>query len=357
MRSLWIVTHNLAAGGCERVIAQLAGCFAEAGLAVTVATEYECEAFYPLHAKVRRFSMLSGSACPSRAIPRAYGNLRRAVRRARPDAVLAMPEKVNVWTVLFLLGSGVPVIVSERNDPRRHPESRLKRLLRRLVYPFAAGFVFQTAQAAAYFPESVRGRAAILDNPLSLDRIGAAWTGPRDRRIVFVGRLERQKNAALLLTAFARFRPAHPDWTLQFYGDGSERQSLAALAETLSLTEAMRFFGTVEDVADRIRSAGIFALPSDFEGMPNALLEAMALGLPAVATDCPAGGCASLIAHGSTGLLVPAGDADALAAALCALADAPERAAALGRAAREASVRFESRTVAEKWRRYLESCL
>ena len=159
MKRLLIMTHNMAGGGCERVIAQLANRFADWGIACTIVTEYACESFYPLDARVRLMPLLPGGACPSRSIPRAYLALRRLVRRERPDVVLAMPEKVNVWTVLFLLGSGVPVVVSERNDPRRHPESRVKRLLRALLYPFARGFIFQTQGAAACFPAaSARAR-------------------------------------------------------------------------------------------------------------------------------------------------------------------------------------------------------
>ena len=214
MKRLLIMTHNMAGGGCERVIAQLANRFADWGIACTIVTEYACESFYPLDARVRLMPLLPGGACPSRSIPRAYLALRRLVRRERPDVVLAMPEKVNVWTVLFLLGSGVPVVVSERNDPRRHPESRVKRLLRALLYPFARGFIFQTQGAAACFSRRIRARAAILKNPLDAARLGSPWEGQREKRVVFVGRLEAQKNVPLLIRAFARFHAAHEEWTL-----------------------------------------------------------------------------------------------------------------------------------------------
>lgn len=356
MKRLFIMTHNMAGGGCERVIAQLAGRFSDWGIECTIVTEYACASFYPLDARVRLVPLLAGSACPSRQIPRAYLRLRRLVRRERPDVVLAMPEKVNVWTVLFLLGSGVPVVVSERNDPRRHPESRVKRILRALLYPFARGFVFQTEQAAACFSKRIRRRAAVLPNPLDAARLGPPWNGARERRVAFVGRLEPQKNVPLLLAAFARFHAAHPDWTLALYGDGSQRETLEAMARALLPEDAVAFFGLCPDVAERIRRAGIFALCSDFEGMPNALIEAMALGLPSVATDCPSGGCASLIEHGHNGLLVPPGDAEALCRALGRLADEPALAASLGLRARELAVRLDDRRVAGEWRDYLENC-
>lgn len=356
MKDLFIMTHNMAGGGCERVIAQLANRFVDWGIACTIVTEYACQSFYPLDGRVRLVPLLPGDACPSRCIPRAYLALRRLVRRERPDVVLAMPEKVNVWTVLFLLGSGVPVVVSERNDPRRHPESRVKRLLRRLLYPFARGFVFQTAGAAACFPRGIRARAAILPNPLDTARLGPPWEGEREKRVVFVGRLEAQKNVPLLLRAFARFRAAHPDWTLSLYGDGSQRASLEALARSLLPDGGAVFAGARQDVAACIRRAGIFALSSDFEGMPNALIEAMALGLPCVATDCPSGGCAALIDDGKNGLLVPAGNEGALSRAMARLADDPALAAELGRAARRMADTLDDRRVAGEWRGYLAGC-
>ena len=356
MKRLCIVTHNMAGGGCERVIAQLANQFVAWGIGCTIVTEYACASFYPLDERVRLVPMLPGGACPSRSIPRAYLALRRLVRRERPDVVLAMPEKVNVWTVLFLLGSGVPVAVSERNDPRRHPESRVKRALRRLLYPFARGFIFQTEQAAAYFSRRIRARAAVLPNPLDAARLGPPWDGPREKRVAFVGRLERQKDVPLLLNAFARFHASHPDWTLDLYGDGSQRAALEAQAGALLPPGAVAFFGACPDVADRIRRAGLFALSSAFEGMPNALIEAMALGLPCVATDCPCGGPAALIEHGQNGLLAPVGDAEAFAAALSRLADDPALAAALGRRARDIATRLDVRRVAGEWRDYLASC-
>ena len=173
---------------------------------------------------------------------------------------------------------------------------------------------------------------------------------------MFVGRLEAQKNVPLLIRAFARFHAAHEEWTLSLYGDGSERAPLEALARALLPAGAAVFEGARPDVADCIRRAGAFALSSDFEGMPNALIEAMALGLPCVATDCPSGGCAALIRDGENGLLTPAGDEAALCRALCRLADEPALAASLGRAARRVADELDDRRVAGEWREYLADC-
>lgn len=354
LKRLLIVTHNLAGGGCERVISLLSAFFCERGIDVSIATEYACESFYALDPRVRVFPLLQKNECNTRDIPKAYAALRRHVLSVRPDLVLALPEKVNVWAALFLIGARVPLVVCERNDPRRHPERMLKRVLRRLVYPFARGFVFQTAEQASFFPRRVRARGAVLDNPLDTLQLPAPYFFEREKTVVSAGRLEPQKNFPLLVRAFAAFYRNHPDWKLIVYGEGGERAALERLCGELLPGGAYSLPGQSATLDLDIQKAGMFVLPSDFEGMPNVLIEAMAMGLPVVATDCPCGGPASLVRNGESGLLVPVGDETALAAAMALLADEPALAAKLGREAAGIRARVDAVTVTELWRAYLE---
>ncbi|MDO4572003.1 MAG: glycosyltransferase [Clostridia bacterium] len=350
---LMIVTHNMAGGGTERVIARLLRYFVRAGDSCTLVTECAGPSFYALPEAVERLSLLEGPHIGYRYLPRAYLRLRRLVKARRPDMVLAMPEKVNVWTVLSLMGTGVPVVVSERNDPKRHPENRLKRLLRRLVYPMAAGFIFQTDMAAACFPARIRARGAVLDNPLDTSRMPPANTGARGRTVVGAGRLEPQKNFSLLIEAFARFFAAHPDWRLVIYGEGRERGALEARARALLPPDAWSMPGQTEALDAALLQAGMFVLSSDFEGMPNALIEAMALGAPCVAADCRAGGPAALIRDGENGLLTPAGDPAAMAAAMARAADDAPLRRQLSRNAEQIRLRLDEALVCGQWRSYL----
>ena len=354
MKKLLIMTHNMAGGGCERVIALLAGAFAARGIEVMIATEYAAPCAYALDPRVALRPLTEDPVCRTRDIPRVYAALRRVCRKFRPDAVLAMPEKVNVWTVLALLLSGTPVIVSERNDPARHPESRVKRLLRRLVYPAAAGFIFQTEEARSYFPARIRRRGVVLDNPLDCRDLPAPYTDARDRVIVGAGRLDGQKNFALLIRAFTDFYAAHPDWRLVIYGEGGAREALEEMASALP-AGAVTLPGRTEQLARDMQRAGMFVLSSDFEGMPNVLIEAMAMGLPAISTDCASGGPRALIRDRENGLLVPVGDRAALGGAMARLADDAALAARLGARAAELRDRVSLARVSEKWREYIES--
>ena len=236
MKKLFIVTHNLKGGGCERVICILASRFAAMGLATTIVTEHRSPVAYPLDERVECRSLSPKERMGAKDILPVYLALRKLVQAERPDLVLAMPEKVNVWTVLFLLGTGVPVVVSERNDPRRHPPSRIKRLLRRLVYPLCPGFVFQTKEQAAYFSKAIQKRGVVLDNPLETEHLPEPPSPEtREKLVVSAGRFNHQKNFPLLIRAFARTAAEHPDWKLVIFGEGEEEENLRALISELSL--------------------------------------------------------------------------------------------------------------------------
>ncbi|HWQ05654.1 MAG TPA: glycosyltransferase [Feifaniaceae bacterium] len=354
MKKLLIVTHKMSGGGCERVIAQLLSCYAQEGVECLLATECGVPSFYDLPEQVRHIYLSFDKTLRPSSIPRAYQKLRKLVLQEKPDVVLAMPEKVNVWTVLFLLGTGVPVVVSERNDPHRHPESKIKRLLRWLFYPFAKGFIFQTEDAAAFFPKKIRSRGVVLDNPLDIARIPARFEGARRPVVAAAGRFHQQKNFAMLIRAFARFYKTHHSYSLVIYGEGGEKQALMRLASSLGVAGSVEFAGQSKTLLSEINDCAMFVLSSDYEGMPNVLIEAMACGLCCVATDCPIGGVRSLVKDGENGLLIGVGDEDALSFAMSAIADDPMLAERLGNNAAQIQSRLDEAVVAGQWMRYLE---
>jgi glycosyltransferase involved in cell wall biosynthesis len=180
--------------------------------------------------------------------------------------------------------------------------------------------------------------------------------GGEPHDIVSVGRLTAQKNQALLIRAFARIAGRTKE-KLRLYGAGELREELQALIESLGLSERVRLMGLSGNVAGDVRNARMFVLSSDYEGLPNALLEAMAMGLPCVSTDCQGGGPAMVIENGVNGLLTPIGDEEALAAAMLRLLQNPEEAEAMGRAAKKAAERFRPDAVFEQWRQYAEDIL
>jgi glycosyltransferase involved in cell wall biosynthesis len=182
---------------------------------------------------------------------------------------------------------------------------------------------------------------------------GVSETDNDGRHIVAMGRLEPVKGFDLLLRAFAACRDRHPDWTLTILGDGKERQRLEALAKELGITAHVRLPGTVADPTPVLRRADLFVLSSRFEGFPNALLEAMALGVPVVATDCAGG----IVRHDVDGLLVPRDDPSALADAMAVLMDDEPRRLRLSERAADVITRFEVHHVMGIWETVIDDVL
>lgn len=171
------------------------------------------------------------------------------------------------------------------------------------------------------FPTGIRKKSVVIPNPLEPKE--EPYAGAREKRIVAVGRLNAQKNHKLLLCAFAAFAKEHSGYVLELYGQGEQEAELRALAGKLEIDGSVIFKGFSAHVLSDIRTASMYVLSSDYEGISNSMLEAMALGLPVIATDCPIGGSRMYIRDGVNGLLVPVGDAGALAGAMGKLADDP----------------------------------
>ncbi len=358
---LTLVIPSLNPGGAERVLSVLANHWVAQGHAVTVVT-YDDQGeppFYDLDSRVVHRALRLGGA---RGILRGMWNLSRRVRvlrreilASKPDAVLSFMETTNVLALLAMLGTGIPVTVAERTDPHRYRPGRLWDVLRRLLYGRAHAIVTQTERAAEFFRPRWNDRLHVIPNPVppppapdSLDpRLPVS--GPA---IVSVGKLVHLKGYDVLVTAFAKVAPRYPDWNLVIYGAGDQLNTLSEWAAALGVGERVHFPGVTRTPYAVMRQAGVFVLSSRFEGFPNTLCEAMACGLPVIATDCPSGP-REIVTDGVDGLLVPNEDATALAEALERLMSDPELRVRLGRAAEKITERFSVDSVGERWVRVM----
>ena len=279
--------------------------------------------------------------------------LRHAIRKCRPDVVLSFIDKVNVLTIFATVGLGVPVVVSERIDPRHSRIGVLWRMLRLCCYRYAARVVVQTRNALEFFPERVRRRACVIPNPVCAVRDGVTiGRFGRPSTIVGMGRLSHQKGFDLLLRAVATIAGTHRSWSLVIWGEGECRAELEGLRDQLGLRGRASFPGwTAEPVAEMTR-AGIFVLPSRYEGFPNVLCEAMACGIPVVSFDCPSGP-REIVRNGVDGILVTAEDVGALARALGALLENESERRRLAERATEVTDRFGVQRVMSMWERVL----
>lgn len=347
-----VVTRNMVGDGAERVIAQLVNYFASRGKQCSIVTLNDDEVFYKLDPSISVLPV--GRKSDNKVLDKLlrYRQVRKMVLGQKPDLVLSMPEEIGVYVLLALLGTKIPVYVSERNNPWVMPDVKVTRLLRTLMYPFAKGIIFQTEMAKSFFPESIRAKGIVLKNPVDPGRIPAQYCGQREDVIVAAGRLSEQKNMPLLLKAFARFSPNHPEFRLRIFGEGELREELTELSRSLDIGEKVELPGRSTTLLEKMNPAAMFVLSSDYEGMPNVLLEAMCMGMPCISTDCPSGGPRELIRNGENGLLVPVGEETALAAAMERMAD-PAFAKQMADAAYEIREELTSPDIFTSWYRYL----
>ncbi|MBO5952775.1 MAG: glycosyltransferase [Oscillospiraceae bacterium] len=353
MKKIAFVTRVLASGGAEKVLGQIVNACAEQGMECLVITIWENRYSADFHPNVKVVELDQvGDGLKGKL--QQYGQIRRLICEAGSELVLSMPEDIGIYVILALLGTGIPVVVSERNNPWVMPNKRITRILRRLAYPFAKGLIFQTERAASFFPKAQQKKGIVLPNPLACDRLPEVWNGQREKTVVSAGRLDAQKNFPLLIEAFAKFHETHPDYKLVIYGEGQQRETLEKLAAEKLPEGVWSMPGRVSDLPQRIARCSIFALSSDYEGVPNVLIEAMAVGTPAVSTDCAPGGAAALIENGKNGLIVPVGDAKSLAESLAYMADHPAEAVAMAEEAVKIRQRLDASKVTEQWLDYLK---
>ena len=315
--------------------------------------------FYPLPDSVRQVCVdkLRGRGIRQlvRVLSRPF-RIRREVRRLNPDIVVSFMDTMNVTTLISCLGLGIPVVVSERNDPALNRIGGLKELLRDRLYPLAQLVVTQTNRAARYFPLSLQPKLRIIPNPVPLSRLCAEPDKANAEgrlRVIAVGRLERQKGFDQLIEAFGRIAHEQAQWDLTIIGEGPGRTQLEASVKRLDLDGRVLLPGIVRDMSSELATAHLMAFPSQYEGFPNALAEGLAVGLPAVGYH-GVSGVEDLIVDGKTGLLVDMGEgAIALAGAMSTLMSDARLRRQLGHAARRHVTQWAPSDVLALWEEVL----
>ena len=336
---------TLLQGGAERVISLLTRELAEKGLPVTILLYKNLPPFYEIDPRVEIVYVTkeTGSNNVLRNLMWMKGFFRE-----KADVVISFLAPYNILTLLATLGGKQTVIVADRNDPRFVPAKLPVRKLRDFLYRFADGVIVQTKHNQEYFSAAVQKKSTIIYNPVDLgEKAGQALRTEKKKRIVSVGRLMPQKNQIMLLEAFASIHEKFPEYVLTIYGEGPHRETLEEKIRQLGLEDAVLLPGSVKDVHDRIADADLFVMSSNYEGMPNALIEAMCLGLPVISTAVS--GATDLIRHGENGLLVPCGDTAALADAMTQLLSSEETRMAFGQEAVKLNDQLKISDITSQW--------
>lgn len=353
-RRICIVLAGLGAGGAERVVAWLAELWAGRECEVTIVTFDEpTDPIYhrfPANVRLVRLGIdvrrQAGQIVPP--VLRRVLALRRTVRALKPDLVVSFLTKINTLALAATIGMGIPVIVSERNNPQRQPAHWLWSAALRLLCRRATAIVCQTDASTVCIPAASRSRVHVIPNPVAMPAVTRRNEPAFAKRIVGVGRLERQKGFDLLISAFAKVVGDYPEWQLDIWGTGPDLAKLQSLAQTLGVSGDVHFRGLSAVPGGWLAEADVFVLSSRFEGFPNVLGEAMSAGLPVVAVDCDFGP-AEMVEDGVNGLLVPVEDVDALASAISRILGDVDLRRRVAAAAPEVSRTFSPERVDRAW--------
>lgn len=275
--------------------------------------------------------------------------IRETCREWKPDVVISFYNDLCALASIAILGLHIPLIYSERNDPNRTNQRPIDQVYRKIVENRADKIVFQTKGAQACYPPKVQKKSVVILNPLDTSAFPTHDFSNEKKEIVSVGRLEPQKNQKLLIESFSMLAEELPDYNLVIYGEGSLRKELEAFVESKGLTNRVFLPGAKSGIQNYIKDASLFVLSSDYEGIPNALIEAMAIGLPCVSTDCSPGGARELIESEENGLIVECGNPKMLADAVKRMIVEKKEAKRMGTQARLVRSRVDKCKIADSW--------
>ena len=356
MRILFYIS-TISYGGAGRVMSCLANQFAAAGEEVGFVTVRRDDREYRLDDSITRYTLTDGENSGNKIKKnlKFITNTRKICKEFKPDVAVSFLPEPNFRFLLGTVGMNFKKIVSVRCDPPREYPTKLLQIAAKNLYKWADGVVFQTPDARDWFGKKVRNNSEIIFNQVDERFFAAKFDGQR-KGIVTAGRIDPIKNHAMLVDAFSKIADK-TDENLYIYGEGRLRQPLEEQIERLGLTDRVFMPGNTDDIIGTVGSARLFVLSSDYEGLPNALLEALAMGVPSISTDCPCGGPRMVMKDGENGLLAPIKDADVFAEKMLWALEHPEEMEKMGQCAVERAQAFQPDRVYKMWYDYISKVI
>ena len=336
-------------GGAERVISILANDYCARGWDVDIVLLLKNVVEYDLNSNIRIVDITPKKGGYVENAPRWLIDIRHYLKECKPDRVVSFVGRINALVLTASIGLKTPIIISERNDPKQDGRGTVMQWYCNRIYKRAKAIVYQNEHEKSCFSKSLERKGCIIPNPVNV----SATCEERTNIVATAGRLIEQKNQKILVSAMAQVHKSFPDVKCRIYGEGSLKSSLQSQINELGLQDTVTLEGNVKDIHQCLAQCGIFALTSNFEGLSNALIEAMMLGLACITTDYP--GAQELIENNENGLVVPLNDSDTLAAAIIRLIENKDCCAdTLAKKGKAFSANFRAETVLEQWHNVIE---
>ncbi len=348
-------TPQLTGGGAERVVSVLSSTLAELGHDVAIIIYDRRDNEYQTSEAVKKY-YLCDEKYSSNALLRRLQRIfyvRNFIKNNAYEYVVPFLWRAVVQTFLSTRGLGIKFISTLRNNP--YELSRSERLKTDIVTFFADAHFVQNNMQKNYYWKSIQKKTFVLSNP-----VGDAFINDSKKysdeikKIVSVGRLNKQKNYDLLIDAIEIVAKEYPDISVDIWGIGEEESRLNRIIDNKNLSRFIALRGRTNNVKDVLSASDLFIMTSNYEGMPNSLLEAMTYGMPCISTDCPTGP-SDLIENEKNGFLIKMNAKQELSDKIIELINNPQKAINLGKAARD-SIKDKHSAVAIT-NRFVEECL
>lgn len=362
MEKIMFYTMSLEKGGAERVISNLANELIKK-YKVIIVTNIKSESEYQLASNIKHIKIdkYKNTKKITRIIKK-IGNyrtkkLRKIVEQEKPDIIISFLPEPSFRILKLRKKISVPIIISDRNDPNIEYKGIILKRLMKKRYKNADGFIFQTEDAKEYFKNIIKCKSEVIYNAINKEFVIEKPITKRKKTIVSVGRLEKQKNHQLLIEAFEKFNKIDNNYELEIYGEGKLRERIQKLIDNKKLNQKVHLMGKTNNVKKSISDAAMFILSSDYEGMPNVLLEAMSMGIPCISTDCPIGGPKSIITNEKNGLLVETNSSEQLCSAMIRISKDEKLLKIIYDNHKDFLEKFDEKTIYKKWENYIENMI
>lgn len=351
-KKIFFVIASLEFGGAERVLSEIANYLAENDYEVTIITFFRGEKEYILDKSVRRINL----DIPTKKFSKLCIGRKRLsdlLKKEKVDLCISFDILANILLILSH-PSKCKTVISERNAPKHTRLSIYSRLLRIVTYDKADGCVFQTEEAKKCYSKKLQNKSWIIPNPV---RRNLPYRCEKELRneIIAIGRLDAQKNYIAMIKGFARFAQSHDDYVLKIYGQGNMQSLLEEFAIECGVGKKVFFKGSSLNVHSEIMHSKIFLMTSNYEGIPNALMEAMAMGFPVIAYDCPSGGVKLLINNMTNGILINDQQPETIECALNQIVEDEILEKRLGENARSIRILYSLEKIGKCWIDLIES--
>lgn len=304
MKKIAIVAHGLSGGGAERVASIIANYFVKNSFDVLYVAAYNDKKEYFIDKKVQIHYVRSTSKNKLVRLIERNIDIYKAIKKFNAEIVFSFITNELLLTEL----NGIPIVFSLRNDPQHIDNSPIASLLRKFAYFHAKNIVFQTQGAANFFSEKIQEKGVIIANPIDVNILPYWHKHEHNNVFISACRLTEQKNLPMLFEAFADLHKEYPEYILEIYGEGIIKDELLVLIEKLNAKEFIILKGRTNKIHEIMATSFAYVMSSDYEGLSNAMLEALCIGIPSICTDCPPGGAKAFIENEINGILTPVGD-------------------------------------------------